>query len=87
MSQGILQIEYVEANTTRWDLIDGCVIEDAPLTLYINGVEWVTLMCTPVNQEELVLGFLLGEGVIKGLDDVSLLNICHHNTVADVWLT
>jgi FdhD protein len=86
MSPGILNIEYVEAGSDDWTTVDGCVIEELPLTLFINGQEWVTLMCTPVDQEELVLGFLLGEGVVKDLDDVALLEICQRGTVADVWL-
>ena len=86
MSPGILNIEYVEAGSDDWSPVDGCVIEELPLTLFINGQEWVTLMCTPVDQEELVLGFLLGEGVVKDLDDVALFEICQRGTVADVWL-
>ncbi len=86
MSKGILHIEYVEANTADWSLTDGCIIEESPLTLYIDGQEWVTLMCTPVDQEELVLGFLLSEGIITNLADIALLDIGHRGTVADVWL-
>jgi FdhD protein len=86
MSDGILQIEYVEADASDWNLIEGSIIQESALTLYINGREWVTLMSTPVDQEELVLGFLLGEGVITSLNDIALLDICHRGTVADVWL-
>lgn len=87
MDSGLLTIEYVEAGGEQWRAVEGYVIEERPLTVYVNGVEWVTLMCTPVDQEELVLGFLLGEGVIHSLTDVALLDICHRDTVADVWLT
>lgn len=86
MPHGTLSIEYIEADTAGYNLTDGCIIEESPLTLYINGQEWVTLMCTPVNQEELVLGFLLGEGIIKKAGDIALLDICHRGAVADVWL-
>lgn len=87
MSQGIIQVEYVEANPKDWDATAGALIEEAPLVVAINGREWVTLMCTPVDQEELALGFLLGEGIIRSLDDVALLEICHGGRMADVWLT
>ncbi len=57
-----------------------------PLTFYVNGQEWVTLMCTPVGLEHLVLGFLAAEGIINCLEDVELLDITHRGAVADVWL-
>lgn len=86
MQNGIRGIDYIEAGSESWDTVDGCVIEESPLTLYVNGVEWVTLMCTPVNQDELAIGFLLSEGVITSLQEVAVLDISHRGRVADIWL-
>ncbi len=44
-------------------------------------------MCTPINLDRLVLGFLLSEGIINHLEDVDLLDITHRGAVADVWLS
>lgn len=86
MSNGVKRADYLQAGANHWATIEGEVIEEAPLTLFINGQEWVTLMCTPVGLEHLVLGFLSAEGVIKTLEDVDLLDITHRGAVADVWL-
>lgn len=42
-----------------------CLIEEAPLSVYLNGEETVTLMCTPQHLEELAVGFLVSEGFIQ----------------------
>ncbi len=86
MSSGVKRTDYLQAGANLWRTIEGEVIEEAPLTLYIDGQEWVTLMCTPVGVEHLVLGFLSAEGIINCLEDVELLDITHRGAVADVWL-
>ena len=62
------------------------VIAEASLTVYVNQHELVTLMCTPVKLNYLVLGFLLSEGLIATLDEVLLLRVCEEEGVADVRL-
>ncbi len=51
--------------------IEDRVALEAPLTLMLNGREWVTLLATPSHLDELVLGFLAAEGVVRHPDDVS----------------
>ena len=46
---------------------------ESPLTLMLNGREWVTLLATPSHSEELVLGFLAAEGVVQHAGEVSRL--------------
>jgi len=87
MQNGIRAIGYIEAGAESENWVEGHVIEEAPLTLYLNGAEWVTLMCTPVNQDELALGFMASEGVIQTTQQVAVLDISHQGRVADIWLT
>lgn len=47
------------------------VAAEFPLTLYLEGEEWVTLLCSPDDLESLVYGFLRSEGIIGRRDDVS----------------
>ena len=56
------------------------------LTLYINGQELVTIMCTPTRLNCLVLGFLYSEGIINGVTDVASMRICEDEPIADVRL-
>jgi FdhD protein len=63
------------------------VVREAPWTIHVNGQELVTLLCTPDKLNFLVLGFLAAEGVIEGLDDVLLLQVCEDQEgVIDVKL-
>lgn len=61
--------KYVQAY--RWkagmvELIDDPLAAESPLTVFLNDQEIVTLLCSPVNQDELAVGFLVSEGLIKG---------------------
>lgn len=41
------------------------VVRESPLTIYLNGEEVVTLLCTPVDLSYLAVGFLESEGLIS----------------------
>ncbi len=62
------------------------VIEEALVSIYVNGQELATIMCSPIEQEELALGFLYNEGVIQSLDEVGLIKANVARTVVDVFL-
>ena len=48
--------------------VQDLVSEEEPLTLYLNGKELVTMLCSPVEQRYLALGFLVSEGMISGIE-------------------
>lgn len=39
-------------------------VTEFPLTIMVNGEEFATVICSPTNMEELVLGFLASEGAL-----------------------
>lgn len=47
------------------ETVNDFIVREYPLTIFINGIEIVTLVCSPSNLKELVFGFLLSEGLIK----------------------
>ena len=53
-----------------------CVIEEAPVTIDVEGVESYTLLCTPTDRQALAVGFLLTEGVIERMADIGILKEC-----------
>src|SRR6266478_6049747 len=55
---------------------DAAVVEEWPVWLEVNGEPAVTWMCTPDQLEELVVGWLHGEGYIASLDDLVQLRPC-----------
>ena len=57
------------------------------LTIFINGQEAATILCTPTKLTHLVLGFLYSEGIIENRNDVASLRVCEEEPIADVRLT
>ena len=57
------------------------------LTIYVNGQELVTILCTPTRLNCLVLGFLYSEGIISSTHEVASMRICEDDSTADVKLS
>lgn len=53
---------------------DIIAIESA-LTIVLDGNEFATMVCTPSELEELVVGFIASEGVIRSYQDIDSLHI------------
>lgn len=51
-------------------------VEETPVWLEVNGVPMVTWMCTPERLDDLVVGWLYGEGYIESMGDVLRLRPC-----------
>lgn len=66
--------------------VRGVVPVEELVTLYVNGQPLVNLMCTPVQLEELALGFLFNERLIEGMDDVAVIELCGGERCVDIWL-
>lgn len=56
------------------------------LTIYVNQQKLVTILCTPIKLNYLVLGFLYAEGIISGIGDVVMMRMCEDDSLADVKL-
>jgi FdhD protein len=51
-------------------------VEETPVWLELNGSPVVTWMCTPDQLDDLVVGWLFGEGYIDGMEDITRLRPC-----------
>lgn len=49
------------------------IVTEYPITIVLNGQEFATLVCSPEDIEELVVGFLASEGIIRSLEDIKEL--------------
>jgi FdhD protein len=67
--------------------VKGPVVREQPLTVYVNGDRFLTLLCSPMQLEALVLGYLWMEKVIGGLEDVTALTVSEVDGRADVTLS
>jgi FdhD protein len=77
---------YFQVKSGRLDEVKGDVVREQPLTVYVNGERFLTLLCSPFQLEPLVLGYLWMEKIIAGLDEVVGLQISEVDGRADVTL-
>ncbi|MBU8907073.1 formate dehydrogenase accessory sulfurtransferase FdhD [Desertibacillus haloalkaliphilus] len=64
------------------------IATEYPLTIVLNGEEFATMVCTPTHLEELVIGFLASEGMLRFYHkDVKSLSIDETRGFAYVELT
>jgi len=57
-----------------WSAGEDAVAEEMPLTIRLDGEEFATIVCSPLDTEDLVYGFLAGEGIIATPDDVERID-------------
>lgn len=55
--------------------IEDTIVTEHPITIKLNQSEFATLVCTPEYVEDMVIGFLASEGVIRGFEDID-----------DIWI-
>jgi len=46
------------------------IVEEIPLTIYVNDVELATLVCSSGGHKELAVGFMLSEGMIQNHEEI-----------------
>jgi FdhD protein len=66
--------------------VRGVVPVEELISVHVNARTLVSLMCTPCQLEELALGFLFNEGLIDGIQDVAVVELCGGGRCVDVWL-
>ena len=60
--------------------------QESPLTIFVNGREMVTLLCTPDKLQFLILGHLYFQGLIQNPEDVASITVCPDEPIAQVTL-
>ncbi|MCI0712961.1 MAG: formate dehydrogenase accessory sulfurtransferase FdhD [Chloroflexi bacterium] len=65
---------------------DGGVIEEVILSIFVNGQELATMMCSPVDRIPLAIGFLYNEHVIDSIDEIGLVQANATETAVDIML-
>lgn len=74
------------SHVQEWSSVNGEVIAEALISIYVNGLELVTIMATPQGQDLLALGFMKNEGLLKNLTEVEIIHISRGGCCVDVWL-
>jgi FdhD protein len=58
-----------------WTEEEDPVAVEFPLTVFVNDAEFATLVCSPNDLEEMTVGFLASEGVIRSYGDIADMSI------------
>jgi FdhD protein len=53
--------------------IEDRIVTEYPVTIKLNNEEFMTMVCTPEYIEDLVIGFLASEGIIRRFEDIEEL--------------
>jgi FdhD protein len=77
---------YLRVRGTEVEEVAGEVVREQPVTLYVDGVRFITLLCSPMNLDALVLGYLWMERVIETPGEVTRLDVSIVDGRADVEL-
>jgi FdhD protein len=78
---------YVTVRGGRVSEVAAEVVREQPLTVHVNGEKFLTLLCSPMMLDALVVGYLWMEKVIERLDEVARLEISPVDGLAEVTLT
>src|SRR5215472_8114335 len=78
---------YFHVKRGRVEEVTGEVVREQPLTVHVNGERFLTLLCTPVKLEALVVGYLWMEMVIRDLGEIQTLDVSPVDGRVDVRLT
>ncbi len=85
-SKGTVSFGY-QVYDRKWRSVKAEVIAEGYLTIFVNGSELATLMCTPLDPLQLALGFLANEELIHSLDEVKVSYVCRSGGCVDIWLS
>ena len=86
MTDGAVPTTYYAVDQ-KWQTVEGQVIQEALVSLHVNGQELATIAATPIQQDWLAVGFLANEGLIAAKEEVRAVHICPSGLCVDVWLT
>ena len=79
-------VQFQKFRSGVGEVSKGELIVEKPIDLYVNGILWITFMCTPTMLKELMVGFLYNEGVIDSAGQVLEFHICDNLEIIDIWL-
>lgn len=64
--------------------VEGIVVKELPLKIFLNSSELVTTLCSPVALDYLAVGILAAEGLIDSKDEIKKLSVDAESGVVNV---
>ena len=85
--EGVKAFRYQVLQGDAIRQVDGGVIDERLVSIYVNGQSLATMMCSPLQLEALAVGFLFSEGIIASADEIGVVRCNRAGNVVDVILT
>ncbi|MGI5822713.1 MAG: formate dehydrogenase accessory sulfurtransferase FdhD [Dethiobacteria bacterium] len=73
--QGFKEAEITRIRGKQKSREKDCLAREVPLTIFLNGQEFVTLLCSPEKLNYLTVGFLCLEGLLECREDLQELDV------------
>jgi len=87
VSAGIdFDIIHYDSNKHSLSPMRKTVVREHASLLRVNGQDWLTFICSPMNLDALAIGFLWNENAIKELDDINTIAISDDLSIISVTL-
>lgn len=67
--------EIARFKNNSYEIENESIAVEFPLTIIVNGEEFATMVCTPTNLRELVIGFLASEGILRFYKEIKSISI------------
>lgn len=84
--EGTIPAAYTVIKRDGAETVEAEIIHEKLVSIFVNGQELATIMCTPCDQDTLALGFLANEGIIQSMNDVRAIHVCPSGVCVDAWL-
>lgn len=75
LKSDVVETEVIKIKGFDKQIVNEQVVVEKALTIYLNDEEFVTVVCSPGQEKELVTGLLCSEGIINKLDQLKKLSI------------
>lgn len=81
------KVEIYRISGSEEKIMEDVVVKETPLTIFLNGQELVTLLCTPSHQKYLAAGFLFSEGFLRSREEVKSIEFYEEKGVVNILTT
>lgn len=76
--------KIIQYNNGTVEQIEDAVVQENPLTVFLNHEELATMVCSPGGYNELAVGLLLSEGLVHQPEDI--LEIAYNEEEGIMWI-
>ena len=80
------QYNIVKITNNKKQKVKDIVVKEYPLKIFINSMEFSTLLCSPDKLKYLIIGNLYSENIIRNIKEIKGIKINEFDGIADVEL-